>query len=53
VREHPVVEVERLADDELEELLLHAALVDALLALEDHLERLLEVLVLVLQRRDL
>jgi len=33
-----------LRDDELEELLLHAALVDALLAHELHLERLLQVL---------
>mmetsp|Transcript_11500 Transcript_11500/g.28707 ORF Transcript_11500/g.28707 Transcript_11500/m.28707 type:complete len:485 (-) Transcript_11500:933-2387(-) len=44
VGEHSVAHVEDLRDDELEELLLHAALVDALLAHELHLERLLEVL---------
>eukprot|EP00966_Prymnesium_polylepis_P043563 1010141-Prymnesium_polylepis.1 len=44
VDEHAKRNVEDLRHDELEKLLLHAALVDAVLARELHLERLLEVL---------
>ena len=43
VIEHSEFGVEQLAYDELEELFLHASLVDALLAVEDDLQRFLKV----------
>lgn len=40
---HTVIRIENLVDDEREELLRHAALVDALLAVELHVEALFQV----------
>ena len=48
--EHAVVEIEHLPHNELKKLLLDPTFIDALLALENDLQRLLQILLLAMQR---